>query len=112
VTFAVLADPNYKMYDAVDGRFVEKLIVGDLDGGEKELFWFKAGNPQVLPPGLTVPHDASGVNSSLRHLPIRAGGWRWYVRSTAQQKWDFGPRKPADSVGQSAATAADRLVVS
>jgi hypothetical protein len=50
VTFAVLADPNHKMYDAVDGRFVEKLIVGDLDGGEQELFWFKAGNPQVLPP--------------------------------------------------------------
>jgi hypothetical protein len=68
VTFAVLADPNHEMYDEVDGRFVEKLIVGDLDGGEQELFGFKAGHPPVLPAGLTVPHHASGVKSTLRHF--------------------------------------------
>jgi hypothetical protein len=44
VTFAILADPDHEMYNAVDWQFVEKAIVGDLDGGEQGLFGFKAGH--------------------------------------------------------------------
>jgi hypothetical protein len=77
VTVAVLADPNHKMYDAVDGQFVEKLIVSDLDGCEQELLWFKAGHPPVLPAGLTVPHDASAsilLSALCRFVPADGAG--------------------------------------
>jgi hypothetical protein len=93
VTLAVLADPNHKMYDADDGRFVEKLIVGDLDGGEQELFWFKAGHPPVLPAGLTVPHDASGVNSSLRHFADSGGRMALVCEVNGATGMGFWPRK-------------------